>query len=242
MLSFWRPRASLPLSTHSLAVCLMSALRCFRKSVPSPALFLIRSRVSCPDFGAKSIPIPTPTPSPSKKLESPFLSICCLQIGTTRKIEKVQPVRLTSSILPMSKRIMKERRARPLDAATLWEYALKSLAGRAQSTGELREKLRRRAERVEDVDGVLSRLKQSGYLDDKRYAESFAATRLSGEKFGRGRVIRDLRQHRVAPVLAESTVEKVYRDVDEEALIEEWIRRKYRTAAREGLFGDRKDK
>jgi regulatory protein len=136
---------------------------------------------------------------------------------------------------------MKERRARPLDAAALWEYALKSLAGRAQSTGELREKLRRRAERVEDVDGVLSRLKQSGYLDDKRYAESFAATRLSGEKFGRGRVIRDLRQHRVAPVLAESTVEKVYRDVDEEALIEEWIRRKYRTAAREGLFGDRKD-
>jgi hypothetical protein len=36
-------------------------------------------------------------------------------------------------------------------------------------------------------------------------------------------------------------VEKVYRDVDEEALIEDWIRRKYRTAAREGLFGEEKD-
>ena len=36
-------------------------------------------------------------------------------------------------------------------------------------------------------------------------------------------------------------VEKVYQAVDEEALIEEWIRRKYRTATREGLFGEQKD-
>lgn len=136
---------------------------------------------------------------------------------------------------------MPERRARPLDAASLWEYALKVLAGRAHSAGELGVKLRRRAERAEDVDDVLSRLKQSGYLDDKRYAESYAASRLSGEKFGRTRVIRDLRQHRVAPALAERTVEKVYRDVDEEAMIEEWIRRKYRTATREGLFGEQKN-
>ena len=136
---------------------------------------------------------------------------------------------------------MKERRPRPLDAASLWEYALKALSGRAQSSGELREKLRRRAERAEDVEDVLSRLRQSGYLDDRRYAESYAASRLSGEKFGRTRVIRDLRQHRVAPALAEDSVEKIYREVDEVALIEEWVRRKYRTATREGLFADRKD-
>ena len=136
---------------------------------------------------------------------------------------------------------MPERRTRLLGADALWEYALKILAGRAHSTGELREKLRRRAERAELVDEVLSRLKQSGYLDDQRYAESFAASRLSGEKFGRGRVVRDLRQRRVAPALAERTVEKVYRDVDEEALIEDWIRRKYRTAVREGLFEEEKD-
>jgi regulatory protein len=136
---------------------------------------------------------------------------------------------------------MEQRRPRPLDSASLWEYALKLLTGRAQSIGELREKLRRRAERPEDVDGVLSRLKESGYLDDKRYAEAYAASRLAGEKFGRTRVINDLRQHRVAPALAEHTVEKVYHGVDEEVLIEEWIRRKYRTATREGLFADAKD-
>ena len=136
---------------------------------------------------------------------------------------------------------MNERRVRSLDAASLWEYALKLLAGRAHSTGELREKLRRRAEQTSDVDQVLARLKENGYLDDKRYAESYASSRLSGEKFGRTRVIRDLRQHRVAPALAEKTVAKVYQGVDESALIEDWIRRKYRTASREGLFAEEKD-
>jgi SOS response regulatory protein OraA/RecX len=45
----------------------------------------------------------------------------------------------------------------------------------------------------------------------------------------------------VAPTLAERTVRQVYRDVNEEALIEEWIRRKYRMAQREGLFQEDKD-
>jgi regulatory protein len=136
---------------------------------------------------------------------------------------------------------MKERRPRQLDASSLFEYALRSLAGRAHSIGELREKLRRRAEKPEDADQVLCRLKESGYLDDRRYAESYAASRLSGDKFGRTRIIRDLRQRRVAPALAEQSVEKVYQDVDEVAMIEDWIRRKYRTAEREGLFGEQKD-
>jgi regulatory protein len=136
---------------------------------------------------------------------------------------------------------MDERKVRLLTEEALWAYALKVLAGRAYSIGELREKLRRRAERAGDIDGILARLKDHGYLDDRRFAEGFAAARLSNDRFGRMRVIQDLRQHRVAPSLAEQTVEKVYREVDEEALIEEWIRRKYRLAEREGLFREDKD-
>ena len=136
---------------------------------------------------------------------------------------------------------MEERKPRRLDADGLWEYALKSLGARAHSVGELREKLRRRAERAGDIDGVLARLKEHQYLDDRRYAESFASARLANEKLGRTRVIRELRARRVAPAVAERTVGKVYQGVEETALIEEWIRRKYRTAPREGLFQDRKD-
>lgn len=136
---------------------------------------------------------------------------------------------------------MQERRPKRLDAQALWEYALKLLGGRARSSGEMRQKLRLRAGSAGDVDTAMGRLKELGYLDDRKFAEGFAASRLSGEKFGRSRVVHDLRQRRVAPGLAESTVRKVYADVDETALIEDWIRRKYRTAERDSLFQEDKE-
>ena len=136
---------------------------------------------------------------------------------------------------------MDQPKVRRLDADSLWVFALKALAGRAHSTGEMREKLRRRAERASDIDDVLARLKDCGYLDDRRFAEGFAAARLSNERFGRTRVIRDLRQHRIAPTLAERSVHDVYENVDEQALIEDWVRRKYRLASRETLFQEDKD-
>ena len=78
-----------------------------------------------------------------------------------------------------------------------------------------------------------------GTLNDQRFAENFAASRLANDKLGRTRVVQDLRQRRVAPALAERTVRKLYQDVNEEALIEEWVRRKYRLASRENLFHGR---
>lgn len=136
---------------------------------------------------------------------------------------------------------MDERTPRRLDREGLWVYALRALGGRAHSTGEMREKLRRRAARQEDVEETLGRLKECGYLDDRRFAEGYASARLSNDRFGRTRVLQDLRSRRVAPSLAEKTVGEVYRDVDESALIEDWIRRKYRVAPREGLFQEDKD-
>ena len=118
---------------------------------------------------------------------------------------------------------------------------MKALAGRAYSIGELREKLRLRAGRAEDVDGVLARLKDDGYLDDRRFAEGFASARLANDRLGRTRVIQDLRKRRVAPDLAARTVRQVYDGVEEEALIEDWVRRKYRLAPREALFQSDRD-
>lgn len=136
---------------------------------------------------------------------------------------------------------MRERTPKRLAADALWEYALRLLGGRARSTGEVRQKLLTRAERADDVDAAIARLKELGYLDDRKFAEGFASARLTGEKFGRTRVIQDLRQRRVAPALAETTVRKVYEEADETAMIEDWVRRKYRNAAREGLFQEDKD-
>lgn len=135
---------------------------------------------------------------------------------------------------------MKERKRASLDAAALWEYALRVLGGRAHSTGELREKLRGKAERAADVDPTIARLKEYGYLNDRKFAESFAAARLENEGLGRTRVLADLSRRRVAPAVAQQTVGKVYQEVDEQALAEDFVRRKFRMASKLNLFQDQK--
>jgi regulatory protein len=121
-----------------------------------------------------------------------------------------------------------QSKPKPLDAEALWNYALKVLGGRGYSIAQMRTRLLARARVAEDVTGVLSRLKQLGYLDDRRFAESFAAARRENRAQGRVRVLRDLRQKRVAPAVAEQAVSDIYRDSDEFALAEEFLSRKFR--------------
>src|SRR5215467_8305910 len=90
-------------------------------------------------------------------------------------------------------------------------------------------------------DAALARLKEYRYLDDRKFAESFAVSRLENQQLGRNRVLRDLRERRVAPAVAQRTVAKVYEQVDEAALVESYVRRHYRAASREGLFQDEKE-
>jgi regulatory protein len=92
----------------------------------------------------------------------------------------------------------------------------------------LRDKLRRRAQNDEDVDAVLAKLKEAGYLDDRHFAESYAAARLENQGLGKMRVLRDLRQRHIAPQLAEQVADKTYEKTNEADLIEEFLRRKYR--------------
>jgi regulatory protein len=115
-----------------------------------------------------------------------------------------------------------------LNQEALMNHALRLLGGRAYSTGELREKLRRRAKLAESVDEVLRKLKEAGYLDDRRFAENYAAARLENQGFGKMRVLRDLREHRVAPRLAEQVTERTFQSTDESELIEAFLKRKFR--------------
>lgn len=121
------------------------------------------------------------------------------------------------------------------------QYALKCLGGRAHSTGELREKLRRRSEIAADVDTVLRKLKESGYLDDRRFAESYATSRLENDGHGRMRVLRDLRQRRVAPTVAEQVVDRTYRETDETEMIQAFLERKYRNKPLPAFLADDKN-
>ncbi|MBL8212031.1 MAG: regulatory protein RecX [Bryobacterales bacterium] len=132
------------------------------------------------------------------------------------------------------------KRPKTLEQDELLQYAVRLLGGRAQSTGELREKLRRKAAVASDVDYVLAKLKDLDYLNDKRFAEYFATRRLENEGLGKARVMSDLRAKRVAPAVAEGAVSAAFQDVDEVELIEQFLARKYRAKPLAQVLADEK--
>jgi regulatory protein len=115
-----------------------------------------------------------------------------------------------------------------LDVEGLLAYSARVLTSRAQTISELRQKLTRRAADRNDVDEVLRRLKDGGYLDDQRLAESFANWRRDNDGFGKTRVVRDLLARRVAPEVAKKAAEAAYAAADEVAMIEQFLQRKFR--------------
>jgi len=125
---------------------------------------------------------------------------------------------------------MAARGDKKLEAAKLWDYALRVLAGHAVSLAELRDKLQRKAASAADVQPVLERLAEYGYLDDQRFAEHFAALRKEDQRLGRARVLSDLRKRRVHAVVAEQAVGETYAGTDEAQLAEEHLRRRYAPA------------
>ncbi|MGH9675346.1 MAG: regulatory protein RecX, partial [Bryobacteraceae bacterium] len=130
------------------------------------------------------------------------------------------------------------RPAPKLDLDGLWQYALRALAGRSLSIGEIKAKLSERARSAADVAQTLAKLKEYGMIDDRRLADTYAAARLENQGFGRARVVQDLRRRRVAPSLAEDAVSRAYQGTDETAMIEAFLARKYRKVDLATHFGD----
>jgi regulatory protein len=135
----------------------------------------------------------------------------------------------------------KSRTPRKLDANELLQYALNLLKGRALSSSEVRSKLQRKTAQPEYVDTVMARLKELRCLDDNRFAEAFASARRDSGSFGKMRVLKDLRQRRVAGSLAQKAVDNAFEDVDESGLVERWLERKYRNVRLSEFLQDQKN-
>ncbi len=111
----------------------------------------------------------------------------------------------------------------PSDA--LYEFAVRALARRSRSSGEVRLLLQRKGGTKAQIEEIIHRLKENGYLDDARFARSFAAWRIDGNLHGKARVRRDLRARRVKPEIIEEAVGKAYEDVNEAELLGQYLRR-----------------
>jgi regulatory protein len=113
----------------------------------------------------------------------------------------------------------------------LYEYAVGALARRMRSIAELKRLLRPRVESDTEygrtlVELVIRRLKDQGYLNDAKYAAAYSSFRRDNEKFGRRRVVTDLKVKGVHGEVIEKAVASVYDEVNEEKQAREYLRRK----------------
>jgi regulatory protein len=113
----------------------------------------------------------------------------------------------------------------------LYEYAVGALARRMRSIAELKRLLRPRVESDTEygrtlVELVIRRLKDQGYLNDAKYAAAYSFFRRDNEKFGRRRVVTDLKVKGVHGEVIEKAVASVYDEVNEEKQAREYLRRK----------------
>lgn len=123
-------------------------------------------------------------------------------------------------------------RGRKLDnESELYDYAVGALGRRMRTVAELKRLLRQRVDMETEigktlVELVTRRLKDQGYLNDAKYAAAYSAFRRDNEKFGRRRVITDLKAKGVVGEVLEQAVDASFEAVDDEKQAREYLRRK----------------
>ena len=113
----------------------------------------------------------------------------------------------------------------------LYRYAVEALGRRMRTVAGLKRLLRPRVDAETEygqtlVELVIRRLKDQGYLNDARYAAAYSSLRRDNEKFGRRRVISDLRAKGVHADLIDKAMDVTYDDVNEERQAREYLRKK----------------
>lgn len=119
-----------------------------------------------------------------------------------------------------------KRAKKNYDEAELYDYAVAALGRKMRSVAELKRLLRNRCAVPEIVEEVVARLKSQKYLNDTYYAVAYSSSRRDNEKFGRRRVITDLKAKGVHGDVIEKAMEETYSGVKEEELARAFLKRK----------------
>jgi len=133
----------------------------------------------------------------------------------------------------------------PLDPATarerVFQRAAKLLAAKQRSVEELRERLlASRGATKTNVDEVIARLRDYGYLDDAKFAQSYASLRLRERPIGRRRLERDLWLKKVDKQTAGIVLDEVFEATPEDKLIDQAIAKRLRLRGKPGTREDAK--
>ncbi len=121
-------------------------------------------------------------------------------------------------------------RRKTYDQDSLYEYAVGALARKMRSVAELKRLLRQRLPGGDEsealVEAVITRLKDQKYLNDSAYAAAYSSYRRENERFGRLRVVTDLKARGVHADVITKAVTAAYAGADEERLARDYLRRK----------------
>lgn len=102
-----------------------------------------------------------------------------------------------------------------------FQHAVKLLAAKSRSIGELRERLLERPQTNEaTVEAVIARLCEYGYLDDERYAVGYVSLKVRQRPLGRARLERELQFKQVSSEVAEQALDQVFSETPEAELLE----------------------
>jgi regulatory protein len=121
---------------------------------------------------------------------------------------------------------------RPYSEEELYEYAVAALSRRMRTVAELKRLFRARVEDDESEYGrtlielVIRRLKDRGYLNDSQYAAYFSSLRRDNQKFGRRRVVTDLKIKGVHGDVIDTAVDAAFEGISEEKQAREYVQRK----------------
>ena len=113
-----------------------------------------------------------------------------------------------------------------------FDSAIRLIASKPCSVGELREKLAQRKVDRKLVDEIVGRLSEYGYLDDDRFASTYAASKVRQKPVGRRRLEQELKMRKVENSVAERVLEDFFEDTSEEELIDRAIEKRVRSRGR----------
>jgi regulatory protein len=113
-------------------------------------------------------------------------------------------------------------------ANSAYEYALKLLTARPYTARSLHRKLSQKGFPEEESAAVLERFERSGLINDARFAEQYARSKVLGSGASKRRVTQDLRRKGISEPLAKAALESVFADeeLDQRAMAEKAARKK----------------
>jgi regulatory protein len=116
-----------------------------------------------------------------------------------------------------------------------FQRAAKLLSAKSRSVAELRELLlQRQGASKAHVEEVLARLTEYGYLNDERFAISYASAKVRQRPIGRQRLKRNLALKKVSKETADVALDLVFAETSESELIDRAIEKRVRLRGRPG--------